>query len=130
MSVKIVRKEYKKNGYRYYLEITLSEYVNSEWEHAYQEALSQAQFTVLNLSGGPTLDKLTFIGNVIQTKDFPEFAMSDVPDFLKDLEVRIEMANKIYDSKVAYRKQLEEAKRRQEQEEQAKLSELNKKLNS
>ena len=130
MSVKIVGKEYKKNGYCFYLEITLSEYVNSEWERVYQEALSQAQCTVLNSSGGPTLDKLTFKNNVIRTKDFPEFAMSDVPDFLKDLEVCIEMANKIYDSKVVYRKQLEEAERQREQERKAKLAELNKKLNS
>ena len=130
MSVKIVGKEFKKKGYRYYLEITLSECVNSEWEHAYQEALLQAQYTALYASGGPTLDKLTFMGNVIYTKDFPEFAMSNVNEFLKDLEERIEIANKIYDGNVAYKKRIEEVERQREQEEKAKLAELNKKLNS
>ena len=130
MSVKIVKKEYKESGYRYYLEITLSECVDCEWEEAYQEALSKKPFTALSSSGAPTIDKVEFVGNVILTKDFPEFAMSDVREFLKDLEERIEMANMIYVSNAAYKKQLEEAERKKEQAEKDKLAELNRKLNS
>ena len=44
MSVKIVGKEVKEDSWGYYLEISLSEYVNYEWESAYQEALMQEQF--------------------------------------------------------------------------------------
>lgn len=130
MTVKIVGKEVKENQWGYYLEISLSEYVNREWESAYQEALMQEQYVSMRGSGCPTINKLIFEGDIIRTNNFQECAMPDIPAFLKELEARIEISNRIYNSKVTYRKQQEEAERRLEQNKKAKLAELNKKLNS
>lgn len=134
MDIKIIDRQFKVSPYnnlRYYLEVTLSDYVDYLWQEAYQEALhSVGQITSWRGSGAPVVDRISFEGNKIITHDFPEFAQNEVPDFIKELEKIIAMANMIYVSKQTLIRQKQEQEEKEKQERLKKLEEMNKKLNS
>lgn len=136
MDIKIVDKQYKLNPYnnlRYYLEITLSDYVDNLWQESYQAALHSNgldSITSLRISDAPVVNKIQFAGNKIITPDFPEFAKNDVPEFIHELEKIIALANAIYRSKQKLAHQKKELEEMKQQEQIKKLEEMNKDLNS
>lgn len=130
MNISIKSKEVKRDGQRYYIDFELTDYVNDMWEGAYEEALmQQSSFTSCYGSGCPTVNRITFDGDHAVTFSFTELAKRDLPEFLENFEKMIERANRIYESKLCLQRQREEAARRREAEENAKLDELNKFIN-
>ncbi len=132
MNIRIIDKQIKEsngNG-RYYLELTLSEDADYLWQQSFQEALKTEMITSMRGSGAPVVSKLSFDDDKIITPSFPEYAQNDLPDFIKELEHFISIANSIYDAKQVRIHQKQEQEEKEKQERLKKLEEMNKKLNS
>lgn len=132
MDIHIIKKEIKEFDVRgrYYLELTLSEDVDYLWQKSFEEARTSEMFTSMRSSGAPVITNLEFEGDKIITKSFSEYAQVDLPEFIKELEHFIEIANKIYNSKQIRIQQRENQEERERLERIKKLEEMNKKLNS
>lgn len=136
MDIKIVDKQCKispNNSLRYYLEITLSDYVDDLWQKSYEKALHSdgiGFFTSFHANDAPVVNKIQFAGNKIITPDFPKIAKNDVPEFIHQLEKFIALANKIYMSQQTHAQQKKELEEMKQQEQIKKLEEMNKDLNS
>lgn len=132
MNISIIDKQIKEsngNG-RYYLEITLSENADYLWQQSFQEAIKTEIFTSVRGSGAPVVTNLNFDDDKIITPSFPEYAQNDLPDFIKELEHFISIANSIYESKQVRIRQKQEREEKDKQDRIRKLEEMNKKLNS
>ena len=128
--ISIINKEVKEKNGRYYLVITLSESVNELWKASYQKALTTKVFTTLLSTGAPTVDKVNFYGNVLETNSFPICAMSDAKKFLEELSSFINIANGIYQSELILIKQKQEADKKKQEESARNLKSLNDFLNN
>lgn len=132
MEIQIIDQQVIRNSdkCRYYLELTLSEYVDSMWQESYNEALKREAFTSLYGSGAPVVNKIYFNGNKIITREFPEFAIEDAKTFITELKKFITIANSIYNTKLTLIQQEQELKVKEQEDRKKKIEELNKKLNS
>lgn len=131
MNIHIVNKQVKEsnsNG-RYYLEITLSECTDYLWQQSFKEAIGTEKITCSRSTGAPVVSNLYFEYDKIITPSFPEYAQNDLPEFIKELEHFIPIANSIYNFKQACIRQKQEQAEKEKQERLKKLEEMNKKIN-
>jgi len=132
MKINIIDKQIKQyyDNIRYYLELTLSEDTDYIWQQSFNEALTTNMYTSMRGSGAPVVTKIEIVDNKITTPPFSEYAQSDLPEFIKELEHFIEIANKIYITKQVKIQQQQNREEKEQQERIKKLEEMNRKLNS
>lgn len=128
--ISIINKEIKEENGKYYLEITLSEYVNDIWKNSYLKSLSTKGYTSMYGSGAPTVDKVEIYGNTIRTKTFSKNAKNDVKAFIGELESFIDITDKIYNAELTLIKEQEEENRRKQEEKEKVLKDFNDFINN
>ena len=128
--ISIINKEVKEQNGCYYLLITLSECVNELWEASYQKALTTKVFTTWTSTGAPTVDKVRFYANTVETNSFPQFAMAEAKQFLEEFSSFINIANDIYQSELLLVKQKQEEEKKKQEERAKVLKSMNDFLNN
>lgn len=112
---------------QYYLEISLSEDVDSIWEQCFREVQNEHSFP-RRTTGAPNIIDLELRGNIIITLPFPKRVENEVKDFLKEFDQFIKAIDNRYKIKLQQLKQKKIQEEKKKHEDDAKLEELSKKL--
>ena len=128
--IEIVTKQVKQRGYRYYMEIQLSECVPEDWTSIYNEAISQMGLhTAVDFTGCPTIETVEFVGDMVTTNDFPAMAKDGLKSFLSEFEKVMALANNICISRGVLEQQRLAADKQKEQQKREELEKINEWLN-